>query len=90
MTHTKEPWVINGKTAAGWRIDSINPQGMSGFDHIMNPVAIVPKEDDAKLIILAPKLLKQRDELLAKLKVLKEQFDDEHYGNMADECCNDL
>ena len=84
MAHTKEPWAINGKTVAGWRIDSINPSGKSGFDHIMNPVAIVPREDDAKLIILAPELLKQRDELLKKLKALEEQLDNERYGNMAD------
>ena len=89
MAHTKEPWAINGKTVAGWRIDSINPSGKSGFDHIMNPVAIVPSEEDAKLIILAPELLKQRDELLEKVKVLEEQLDNEHYGNMADEDNND-
>lgn len=48
---TLRPWAINGKTAAGWRIDSINPQGLSGFKFVMNPVAIVPDKDDAELIL---------------------------------------
>ncbi len=71
MAHTKEPWAINGKTAAGYRIDSINPQGRSGLDHIMNPVAIVPRKGDAELIILAPELLKQRDDALKVLNNIK-------------------
>ena len=48
---TSGPWGVNGKTAAGWRIDSMNPRGKSGFEFIMNPVALVPKKEDAELIV---------------------------------------
>ena len=86
MAHTEEPWAIICETTAGWRIDSVNTQGLTGFKRVMNPVAIVPRKDDAELIILAPELLKERDKLLEEVKVLKEQLDNEHYGNMADKC----
>ncbi len=49
---TPRPWSINGKTQAGWRIDSMVPsEGVTGLDFMMNPVAIVPDKEDAELIV---------------------------------------
>ena len=57
---TPGPWMRNGKAAIGWRLDSIN-EGTVGLGYLMNPAAIVPKEEDADFVALArtelPKLL---------------------------------
>ena len=59
-TPTQRPWAINGKTAAGWRIDSIDPRGKSGIDFMLNPVAIVLKKEDAELIVKLANAEQQR------------------------------
>lgn len=47
---TPRPWCINGKTEVGWRIDSL-ADDKTGFEFLMNPVAIVPEKEDAELIV---------------------------------------
>ena len=44
---TPRPWAINGKTAAGWRIDSMAPQS-GKLEFMMNPVAIAKEIADAE------------------------------------------
>ena len=52
MSTTPRPWSINGLTTAGWRIDSMIPQeGKTGLEFMVSPVAIVPKKEDADLIV---------------------------------------
>lgn len=43
------PWMKNGKTAHGWRIDDCDPEKV-GMAMIMNPVAIVPGDANAEFI----------------------------------------
>lgn len=45
--------VRNGKTAAGWRLDEIKADMAVGMDMLMNPFAIVPKEENAERIVKA-------------------------------------
>ncbi len=47
---TPRPWHINGKTDVGWRIDSL-ADDKTGFEFLMNPVALVLEKEDAELIV---------------------------------------
>lgn len=47
----------NGKAAAGWRLDEITEGGPVGVGMLMNPFAIVPKEENADRIVKAFGLL---------------------------------
>lgn len=47
---TPRPWIINGKTSAGWRIDPMIPT-RTGIGFTMNPIAIVLNREDAELIV---------------------------------------
>lgn len=43
------PWMKNGKTAAGWRIDDSDPN-RSGIGFLLTPTAIVPDDANAEFI----------------------------------------
>ena len=43
------PWMRNGKTAAGWRIDNADPNRV-GIAFMLTPTAIVPSDADAEFI----------------------------------------
>lgn len=43
----------NGKTAAGWRLDEVKADMPVGMEMLMNPFAIVPKEENAERIVKA-------------------------------------
>lgn len=42
-------WIVNGQTRFGWRIDDL-AGGRVGLDLLSNPVALVPRHEDAELI----------------------------------------
>lgn len=51
--HASGTWIVNGKTGAGYRIDTIGGENLeTGFAFIANPVAIVPKIENAQRIAL--------------------------------------
>jgi len=50
MATTRRPWGINGLTNVGWRIDSLSDT-KTGVNFALNPIAIVPKREDAELIV---------------------------------------
>ena len=43
------PWMRNGKTSAGWRIDDADPTRV-GISFILTPTAIVPRDENAVFI----------------------------------------
>lgn len=47
----------NGKTSAGWRMDEVNDESPVGMGMLMNPFAIVPKQENAERIEIAFQLL---------------------------------
>ena len=62
--------VRNGRAGAGWRLDEVKEGMASGMEMLMNPFAIVPKEENADRIVAA---FEQRDELLEALMSLVEE-----------------
>lgn len=60
------PWMRNGKTAAGWRIDNADPNRV-GIAFILTPTAIVPTDADAEFIAEArqdvPRLVEEVERL---------------------------
>lgn len=64
------PWMRNGKTAAGWRIDDADPSRL-GIVFILTPTAIVPGDANAAFIAEA------RDDvpvLIAEVRRLKAEL----------------
>lgn len=61
---SKSPWIVNGKTGVGYRIDSMGEE-RTGMDFLTKPVAIVPKLEDANFIV---ELLDQNEEMKELLK----------------------
>lgn len=59
--------VRNGKAGAGWRLDEVSEDMATGMEMLMNPFAIVPKEENAERIVNA---FAQRDELLKALEII--------------------
>lgn len=64
---TPGPWIRNGKAIYGWRIDSVSPEGLVGLEMLQNPVAIVPKKENADLIAAAPELFESLAALMVDL-----------------------
>jgi hypothetical protein len=64
------PWMRNGKTDAGWRIDDSDPEKV-GMWMLLNPVGIVPKDANADFIAEAredvPRLVAEIRRLKAEL-----------------------
>lgn len=46
------PWMKNGKTSAGWRIDDADPN-RTGMVFFLTPTAIVPRDANADFIAAA-------------------------------------
>src|SRR3990167_8749377 len=58
------PWRVNGKTGAGWRIDSLDGSRV-GLDFLQHPVALVPSKGDADAIACLPELVERVEAVLA-------------------------
>lgn len=56
----------NGKTPAGWRMDEVNEDSPGGLGMLMNPFAIVPKQENAERIEIAFRLLGELKEIYKK------------------------
>ena len=63
-TSTKEFWVVNGRTLAGWRIDRIADDNV-GLEMLRRPIAIVPDKACADMIAAVPEMLEVIEMLLA-------------------------
>jgi len=50
--------VRNGKTPLGWRLDELSEENV-GIGMLLNPFAIVPKQENADRIVAAFDLLKE-------------------------------
>ena len=53
----------NGKIAAGWRLDEVTEGGPVGMAMLLNPFAIVPKDENADRIELAFELAQRLHDL---------------------------
>jgi hypothetical protein len=64
------PWMRNGKTAAGWRIDDTDPNRV-GLAFLLTPTAVVPGDRNAEFIAEArddvPRLVSEIRRLKAEL-----------------------
>ena len=49
MARSKGPWIVNGMTATGHRIDAMGEE-KSGIDFLQHPVAVCIKREDAEYI----------------------------------------
>jgi hypothetical protein len=56
----------NGKTAAGWRMDEVNDDSPSALGMLLNPFAIVPKQENAERIEIAFQLLAELSKIVTK------------------------
>lgn len=54
---TPGPWMVNGRTAAGWRVDAVGAE-REGADFLRSPDAIIPGESDAKAVAALPDLIR--------------------------------
>ena len=65
------PWMKNGRTHAGWRIDDADPN-RTGMVFLLTPTAIVPGDDNAAFVAGArddvPRLVAE----IRRLRVLAE------------------
>jgi hypothetical protein len=64
--HTPGPYHVNGKTALGWRIDSVAPDAPVGIEMLTHPVAIVPKKENADFLATAPDMLSMLERIIDK------------------------
>jgi hypothetical protein len=72
------PWMRNGKTQHGWRIDDCD-ENKVGMAMVLNPVAIVPSDKNAEFIAEAredvPALVAEIRRLKAELVKVHEPVD---------------
>ena len=51
--------MVNGKSQIGWRLDEVTGDMAGGMEMLMNPFAIAPKEENAKRVVEAFRLLRE-------------------------------
>ncbi len=52
--------MLNGQTTQGfWRLDEVRADGPVGMDFLMNPFALVPKQENAERIVQVFRLLRE-------------------------------
>lgn len=56
QSRNRDLWTVNGKTAAGWRIDRVAEDNV-GLAMLMNPVAVCPDRAFAEQIVAEHNLL---------------------------------
>jgi hypothetical protein len=66
--------VRNGKTAVGWRLDEITEAGPVGMEMLMNPFAIVPKEENAERVVKAFEIARLA-QALVPIRSFGQEFD---------------
>jgi hypothetical protein len=63
---TPGPYIVNGKTPIGWRIDSVSENAPVGIEMLQNPVAIALTRENAELLATSWDLLSVLKKIIGK------------------------